>query len=98
MTDIAISRPAARATKKRRSALQTMGLVFGLLILTAGAIWMLLPLVWMLSASLLPLSEVIKVPPVWFAPSKYSLGNYVEVWSRIGFSRYFFNSAFIALT
>jgi multiple sugar transport system permease protein len=98
MTDIAVSRAPAQATKKRRSWLQTVGLVFGLLVLTVGAIWMLLPLVWMLSASLMPLSEVIKVPPVWFAPSKYSLENYVEVWSRIGFSRFFFNSAFIALT
>ncbi|NPV08669.1 MAG: carbohydrate ABC transporter permease [Anaerolineae bacterium] len=55
-------------------------------------------MIWMLSASLMPLSEVIKVPPVWFAPAKYSLANYVEVWSRVGFSRYFFNSAFVATT
>jgi multiple sugar transport system permease protein len=26
------------------------------------------------------------------------LGNYLEVWTRIGFSRFFFNSAFIAIT
>jgi multiple sugar transport system permease protein len=59
---------------------------------------MLLPLVWMLSASLMPLSEVIKVPPVWFAPQKYTLENFLEVWFKVGFWRFSLNSTFIALT
>src|SRR5690606_21775876 len=63
-----------------------------------GAVWMLLPLVWMISASLMPVSEVIKIPPVWFAPDKYSLANYVEVWTRLDFARFFFNSTFVAIT
>jgi multiple sugar transport system permease protein len=71
--------------------------LFGLLILTAGAVWMLLPLAWMLSASLMPLSEVIKVPPVWFAPSHYSLANYWEVWTGAGFGRFFLNSTLVAV-
>ncbi|MDQ1300179.1 MAG: Carbohydrate transporter permease, partial [Chloroflexota bacterium] len=70
----------------------------GILVLIAGAIWMLLPLVWMVSASLMPLSEVIKVPPVWFAPDKYSLKNYIEVWGRVGFAGFFLNSVFVAGT
>lgn len=59
---------------------------------------MLLPLLWMLSASLMPLSEVIKVPPVWFAPQKYSIGNFLEVWFEVGFWRFALNSTFIAVT
>jgi multiple sugar transport system permease protein len=98
MTDMAIPRSRAQDERKGPRIWRTIGIIAGLLILTAGAVWMLLPLVWMLSASLMPLSEVIKVPPVWFAPAKYSLENYLEVWSRIGFSRFFFNSAFVALT
>ena len=98
MTDIAIPRSQAEGTRKKLYIWRTIGMAVGLLILTAGAVWMLLPLVWMLSASLMPLSEVIKVPPVWFAPARYSLANYAEVWGRIGFSRFFFNSAFVALT
>ncbi len=74
------------------------GKVLGLLVLTAGAVWMLLPLVWMLSASLMPLSEVIKVPPVWFAPAKYSLANYLEVWGGVGFWRFFLNSTVVSVT
>ncbi|HMN30666.1 MAG TPA: carbohydrate ABC transporter permease [Caldilineaceae bacterium] len=71
---------------------------FGLLLLTAGSVWMLLPLVWMLSASLMPLSEVIKVPPVWFSPQKYTLVNFREVWFDSGFANYFFNSAYVAIS
>ncbi len=70
----------------------------GLLVLLAGGVWMLLPLVWMLSASLMPLSEVIKVPPVWFAPQKYSLENFREVWFEVGFWRFALNSVFVAMT
>lgn len=75
-----------------------VGRILGLAILVVGGIWMLLPLAWMLSASLMPLSEVIKVPPVWFAPTKYSLGNFLEVWLGVGFWRYGMNSSFVALT
>jgi multiple sugar transport system permease protein len=89
------ARPAGR---RNHRWLQTVGLVLGLLVLSIGAVWMLLPLVWMLSASFMPLSEVIKVPPVWFAPAKYSLENYADVWSNIGFSRFFANSFFVAIT
>ncbi len=99
------ARKAVSTTARRRRGLTTglnvgekLGVSLGLLVLIFGGVWMLLPLVWMISASLMPLSEVIKVPPVWFAPERYSLANYMEVWSRVGFSRYFFNSAFVAVT
>jgi len=98
MTDMAIPRSPTQDERKKPRIWRMAGIAVGLLILLAGAVWMLLPLVWMLSASLMPLSEVIKVPPVWFAPAKYSFENYAEVWGRIGFSRFFFNSAFVALT
>lgn len=83
---------------QRRRWTEWATLALGFLVLLGGGVWMLLPLVWMLSASLMPLSEVIKVPPVWFAPDKYSLANYIEVWGRIGFARFFSNSVFVAVT
>jgi len=98
MTEIALQRPSAMAFLRRHSRAELAVLVLGFLILMLGAVWMLLPLVWMLSASLMPLSEVIKVPPIWFAPAKYSLNNYIEVWGRVGFARFFFNSVFVAGT
>lgn len=88
----------ALAQRRRRRWSEWVTVGAGFLVLLSGGVWMLLPLVWMLSASLMPLSEVIKVPPVWFAPDKYSLANYIEVWGRIGFARFFFNSVFVAVT
>lgn len=84
--------------KGRDTAGSVAGRLAGLLLLLAGGVWMLLPLVWMLSASLMPLSEVIKVPPVWFAPRKYSIANFLEVWFEVGFWRFALNSAFVAVT
>jgi len=103
MTEVSIAKPVPAVTakpvarRKRRSLLSLIGLALGLLVLVFGAVWMLLPLVWMFSASLMPLSEVIKVPPVWFAPDKYSLDNYIYVWSQVGFARFFLNSSFVAV-
>ena len=85
-------------TPAANGRLPWLGKAFGLLVLLLGGVWMLLPLGWMLSASLMPLSEVIKVPPVWFAPTKYTVGNFSEVWFNIGFWRFSLNSAFVALT
>jgi multiple sugar transport system permease protein len=97
MATVTATRPAEVSVPKQRKWGQIAILILGFGILLAGAVWMLLPLVWMLSASLMPLSEVIKVPPVWFKPSVYSLGNYVEVLTKIGFGRFFLNSVFVAV-
>jgi multiple sugar transport system permease protein len=97
MATVTAARPAELSVPKRRKWGQIVILLLGFGILLFGAVWMLLPLVWMLSASLMPLSEVIKVPPVWFKPSAYSLANYIEVLTKIGFSRFFFNSVLVAV-
>jgi len=101
MSELSSSLPATRAARRPRRKRQSLGelllLFMGFLVLLVGAIWMLLPLFWMLSTSLMPLAEAIKIPPVWFAPTKYSLANYQEVWSQIGFARFFLNSAFVAV-
>ena len=94
---MAVATPA-NAAKISGSIRSATGKAVGLLVLLAGGVWMLLPLLWMLSASLMPLSEVIKVPPVWFAPQKYSIGNFLEVWFEVGFWRFALNSTFIAMT
>jgi multiple sugar transport system permease protein len=73
-----------------------VGRALSLLILVLGGLFMLVPLAWMLSASLMPLSEVVKVPPVWFDISKYSLGNYRETLIDLEFARFFLNSLLIA--
>jgi len=60
-------------------------------ILIIGAIWMLLPLVWMTSAAFKPMAEIIQVPPTWI-PKHFTLENIKEVFEQLPFARYFMNS------
>lgn len=94
MTSAAMIR--TRTTQPLSRAASSVGKALSLLILTLGGIFMMIPLGWMLSASLMPLSEVVKVPPVWFDVSKWSLNNYVETLVNLGFARFFLNSLLIA--
>lgn len=61
------------------------------LLLSLGAVFMLLPLLWMTSAAFKPLSEIIQVPPTWI-PKHFTLDNFKEIFSQLPFGRYFFNS------
>src|SRR6187401_2286494 len=98
MIDSTITQPAIHVSKRVARPRISLSVVFGLIVIVIGAAAMLIPFLWMLSASLMSLSEVIKVPPVFFDPSKYSLANYLEVWTVTGFNRFFVNSTFVAFT
>ena len=61
-------------------------------LMAAFSITMLLPFVWMLSASFKPDNEVFKVPIEWI-PKSPTLNNYHKVWSSsVPFLRFFMNS------
>lgn len=61
------------------------------LLIAVGGIVMLLPLLWMVSASFKPMSEIIQVPPTWI-PRDFTLNNYREMFTAFPFARYFLNS------
>lgn len=65
--------------------------------LVAGAVLALLPLVWMVSASLMPAGEASTFPPRLF-PRTVTLEHYVALFTRLSLGRYFVNSAVIAGT
>jgi multiple sugar transport system permease protein len=69
-------------------------LLYGLLL--AGAAIALLPLAWMLSASLMPAGEANLYPPR-FVPSRVTFEHYVALFQRLEIGRYLLNSAIIAL-
>jgi multiple sugar transport system permease protein len=69
-------------------------LLYGLLIL--GAVLALLPMVWMLSASLMPSGEASTFPPHFF-PSRVTFAHYSDLFTRLNLGRYLINSAFVAL-
>ena len=55
------------------------------------AVVMLLPLVWMLSASLKTSNEVFSNPIVWI-PEVFHWENYQKIWERIDFAQFTWNS------
>jgi multiple sugar transport system permease protein len=65
------------------------------ILLTFGAVLMLFPIIWMVSASLKPLSEVMQIP-INLIPSKIHWENYILPFQTRPFLRYFFNSFFVA--
>lgn len=65
------------------------------LLLIIGAVFMLLPVVYMFSTSLKPLSQVFEVPLRWI-PREIHLENYIKPFQERPFVRYFANSALVA--
>lgn len=66
-------------------------------VVVAGAISFLFPFMWMVSTSLKTDQDVFSWPPR-LVPHPVRLMNYVDAWNSAPFARFFFNSAFIALT
>ncbi|MGZ8867158.1 MAG: carbohydrate ABC transporter permease, partial [Thermoanaerobaculia bacterium] len=63
--------------------------------LIAGALITAAPLIWMVSASLMPTGEATSVPPRLF-PSRVTFEHYAEMFSRLNLGRSFFNSMLLA--
>ncbi|MDQ3691348.1 MAG: carbohydrate ABC transporter permease [Chloroflexota bacterium] len=63
--------------------------------LIIGAVVMLLPFVWMVSASLKPQPEIFQYPNE-LLPREPTLTAYGDVWERIPFARFFLNSVVFA--
>ncbi len=64
-------------------------------ILVAGALFTLLPFVWMILSSLKSGSEIVSIPPT-IIPTHFMFSNYAEAWQAAPFPRYFLNTVFVA--
>mgnify|MGYP001164642474 FL=1 len=87
---------AARA-RRRRVVTKTAGLGLVHIVLILGAIFMVLPFVWMLLTSFKDQSEVFTYSIQWL-PSRINLEGYREVWSEIPFARMYLNSFIVAMS
>ena len=65
-------------------------------ILICGAIFILLPFVWMIITSVKPSNEVLRMPPTWI-PSRIEWKNYVNAFHAVPFFRYFLNSVIVTV-
>jgi multiple sugar transport system permease protein len=66
-------------------------------VLTAGAVLFAAPFAWMAVASLQDQSNMFRWPPSWI-PTNPSLDNYANFLSNANITRWFTNSAFVALS
>jgi multiple sugar transport system permease protein len=69
---------------------------FAYIVLTVGALSMLLPFLWMLSTSLKSEAEAFIFPPQPFG-DKVLWTNYLKISDRFNFANYFKNSIFVAV-
>ena len=71
----------------------TRVILYALLII--GAVLAMLPMVWMVSASLMPSGEASTYPPHFF-PTRITLDHYRDLFVRLDLGRNLLNSAFVA--
>ena len=72
----------------------TWGLLLTYIVLSMGAVIMVVPFVWMILTSLKPATELVQFA---FLPKNPTLANYVEVLNSNSFGRWYFNSVLIAV-
>lgn len=78
---------------KKKKAVQRVILTIVMIIVS---ITMCLPLLWMISSSFKPETEVFSFPIKWI-PETFRFENYKEVFERIPFVRYYINTLIIAV-
>jgi multiple sugar transport system permease protein len=84
-----------RSIKRPRQPLgRTVLEIVIIALLGLGALSILLPTLWAFSLSLGKSQEFFKLPPP-LIPSAFRLDNYLEVFKRVPFGRFFLNSIFV---
>jgi len=94
------TRPAAptprRATRRPAGFGEPTAQPWIYVVLTGGLVLLVGPFLWMLLGSFRPDRELKQVPPAWL-PQDPTLENYRNLFDRLDFPTYFFNSAVVAL-
>ncbi len=65
-------------------------------VLCLGAIFTLLPFLWMISSSLKTPAEIVKIPPV-MVPAVAQWSNYATAWAAAPFGRYLINTVIVTI-
>jgi ABC-type glycerol-3-phosphate transport system permease component len=81
---------------RRKSPLRLFGRFWIYLVLIISSILMVIPFYWSLGTSFKLEQFVYANPPQWW-PNPITLQNYIDVFTKIHFYRYFFNSVFVAV-
>jgi multiple sugar transport system permease protein len=70
--------------------------ILNYIILSIGALIMITPYLWMVSTSLKTFIEALRVPPT-ILPTEWRIENYAEVFERIDFMSYYFNTIVVTV-
>ena len=70
-------------------------LIYALLILITAI--MIIPFLWMLSASIKTNTEVFKITPFQFIPDVPQWSNYQEIWTKIPLAKFIGNTVFLTI-
>jgi ABC-type glycerol-3-phosphate transport system permease component len=82
--------------RHRKSPVYVLGRFSIYLVLIVSSILMVIPFYWSLGTSFKLEQFVFATPPQWW-PNPITLQNYIEVFTKIHFYRFFFNSVFVAV-
>ena len=89
-----ISKEKKLASKSRNKAISKIFIYLILLLITAA---MLVPFLWMLSASIKSDREVFLMDPFVFIPENPRWDNYVKIWTKIPMLRFVGNTVFLTI-
>lgn len=81
---------------KKKSPTYILGRVAIYLVLIVSSLIMAVPFYWSVCTSLKLLQYVYTNPPQWW-PNPFTLENYISVFTKIHFYKYFFNSVFVSV-
>ena len=89
-----LARQPARIDSDRLARIWNRALIY--LILSAGAIFTLLPFLWIILTSFKTASEIIRVPPT-FLPEKWTLQSYITIFTdpKVPLAVFYANSLFV---
>src|SRR5512136_1621699 len=91
-----LARQPARIDTDRLARLGNRTLIY--LILGAGAVFTLLPFLWIVLTSFKTASEIIRVPPT-FLPEKWTLQSYITIFTdpKVPLAVFYLNSTFVTV-
>ena len=84
-----------RLRSKRRNAVIGKVVVYAILLLITAA--MLVPFLWMLSASIKSNREVFLMDPFEWIPKVPKWDNYVKIWTKIPLLKFVQNTVFLTI-
>ena len=78
------------------TGMNTRGRVLLYGVLSVLLVVVVAPFIWMILGSFKTQGELLQSPPTWW-PNTVTLDNYTQLFSRLNFKQYFFNSTVVAV-